>query len=160
MGRPHLGPTPGGWGWGLQPMGLPWDTLQRIMSPSGLPVLSQTPLVLGSIRISFYRRWSMAGSQLFPVLLFCLYSGRCHGCRPYLPLPLTTSVTYTVLAENRGASACTWCLARVPLLALEAHFLLAQHRKDLAWFLGPRETPSYAFTFCLELALLKSFYVF
>lgn len=75
----------------------------------------------------------MAGSQLLPVLLFCLYSGRCHSCPPYPSLPFTTSVTYTVLAENR-ASACTWCLARVPLLALEAHFLLAQHKKDLPGF--------------------------
>lgn len=36
--------------------------------------------------------------------------------------------------REQGASACTWCLARVPLLALEAHFLLTQHRKDLPGF--------------------------
>lgn len=64
--------------------------------------------------------------------------------------------------REQGTSACTWCLARVLLLVLEAHFLLAQHRRDLpgfweAWVLRKHRL---AFSFCLELALLKSFHVF
>lgn len=117
------------------------------------PPCSQTPLVLVALEFIF-TNWSVAGSQLLPALILsCLCPGKCHGCRPHPPLPNTTSVTEAVLADNRGPppalGALPGSLWAGPGGTLS--FLLSAGRP--AWFLGdlgPRETPSYTFTFCLE----------
>lgn len=150
----HLGPIPPSCGvWGLQPVGLPWDTLQEVVSPSGLLVLSQTPLVLVRIRIYFYK-------------LVCGWLAASPCPHPLLPLPRKVSwlpSTSTIAqyhfsdkscpGRQQGSSACTWCLARVPWAGPGGTFSSLLSAGRLAWFLGdlgPQETASYTFTFCLE----------
>lgn len=96
--------------------------------------VSQSPLVLVSIRV-------------FLQVLVCGWLAASPRPPPTLPpfrqvswLPTIPTVAPYHLSDvhcpgrEQGASACTWCLARVPLLALGAHFLLTQHRKDLPGF--------------------------
>lgn len=147
---PHLQAVVSG---GLQPVGLPWDTLQEVVSPSGLLVLSQTPLMLISIRIYFYK-------------LVCGWLAASPCPHPLLPLPrkvLWLPSTLTVAqyhfsdrscpGRQQGSSTCTWCLARVLWAGPGGTFSFLLSAGRPAWFLGdlgPRETPSYTFTFCLE----------
>lgn len=155
----------GGEGWEFQPRGFPWTSLQEVVSLSGLLVLSQTPLVLVSIRISFYT-------------LFCGWLAASPCPLPILPLSRQVSWLATIPTvapyhlsdigcpgREQGSSACTWCLARVPLADPGGAFSFSLSAGRPAWFLGdlgPQEIPSYTCTFCLEptLALLKSFHVF
>lgn len=114
-----------------------WDslgTLHGVVSPSGLLVHNQTPLVLVSIRVSLQ-------------VLVCGWLAASPCPPPTLPPFRQVSWLLTIPSiapyhlsdihcpgREQGAPARIWYLARVPLLVLEAHFLLVQHRKNLPGF--------------------------
>lgn len=93
------------------------------------PPCSQTPLVLVSIRIYFYK-------------LVCGWLAASPCPHPLLPLPRQVSrlpSTPTVAQHHfsdrscpgrqQGSSACTWCLARVPLGWPWRHIVLFTQRR-------------------------------
>lgn len=163
-GKTTLGPhTSDLWCLGGSSLGDSPRTLHGVVSPSGLLVLNQTPLVLVSIRVSLQ-------------VLVCgwLAASPC----PLPPLPPFRQVSWLLTiptvapyhlsdihcpGREQGAPRPAFGTLPGPLCWPWRPISFLFSTGGPAWFLGdpgPRETPSHTFTFALQLALLKSFHVF